>query len=408
MSDITINYKGSALTTMSSSATKTLLTEGKYLEDDIEVVYDKPASPTPSLETVSKNYTPTESQQTETVTASSGYDGLEEVDITVAAISSSYVGSGITRRDSTDLSASGATVTAPSGYYSSSASKTVASGTEGTPTATKGTVSSHSVTVTPSVTNAAGYISGGTHTGTGVSVSASELVSGTKSISSNGTNIDVTNYAAVDVSVSGGSGDGYVWQDAQGYVHLSDEQGTHVEVDALSVTQNGTYTAQTGHAYSPVTVSVSGGGGLEYETGQFTLESIASTVNIPFTNTHTVPPFFYMVVDATGTYLSTSNRNHSLVYANFERCFGEAIDVNDGTSFNYGSYISRYRVTTATSMSGGSGTLTTSDTDPTDTGAGNSRYWATETGIKADTGSTSRYWAIGRTYKWIAVWAPTT
>lgn len=75
------------------------------------------------------------------------------------------------------------------------------SGTEGTPTATKGTVSNHSVSVTPSVTNSAGYISGGTHTGTAVTVTASELESGTKSISANGTNIDVTGYAAVDVAV---------------------------------------------------------------------------------------------------------------------------------------------------------------------------------------------------------------
>lgn len=34
-----------------------------------------------------------------------------------------------------------------------------------------------------------------------------------------------------------------------------------VTVESLSVTQNGTYTAPTGKAYSPVTVSVSGGGG---------------------------------------------------------------------------------------------------------------------------------------------------
>jgi hypothetical protein len=79
----------------------------------------------------------------------------------------------------------------------------VGSGTEGTPTATKGTVSNHSVSITPSVTNTAGVISGGTLTGTAVTVSASELVSGTKAISSNGTGIDVTNYATVDVSVEG-------------------------------------------------------------------------------------------------------------------------------------------------------------------------------------------------------------
>ena len=52
-----------------------------------------------------------------------------------------------------------------------------------------------------------------------------------------------------------------VWQDQDGYVHLDDEGTTPITVEALSVTQNGTYTATTGHAYSPVTVNVSGGGG---------------------------------------------------------------------------------------------------------------------------------------------------
>ena len=79
-------------------------------------------------------------------------------------------------------------------------------GTAGTPTATKGAVSNHSVSVTPSVTNTTGYITGSTKTGTAVTVTASELVSGNKSITSNGNNIDVTNYASVDVSVAGGGG----------------------------------------------------------------------------------------------------------------------------------------------------------------------------------------------------------
>lgn len=43
MSDITINYKGSSIATMDASGTKTLLTEGKYCEDDIDVVYTKPS-----------------------------------------------------------------------------------------------------------------------------------------------------------------------------------------------------------------------------------------------------------------------------------------------------------------------------------------------------------------------------
>ena len=92
------------------------------------------------------------------------------------------------------------TYTAPAGTAYSPV--VVPSGTEGTPTATKGSVSGHSVSITPSVTNVGGYISGGTNTGTAVSVSASELVSGTKSITSSGTT-DVTNYA--NASVAAGS-----------------------------------------------------------------------------------------------------------------------------------------------------------------------------------------------------------
>lgn len=118
-----------------------------------------------TLQTKSKTYTPSTSQQTDQITPDSGYDGLEEVDITVNA---------------------------------------VAAGTAGTPTATKGAVSNHSVSVTPSVTNTTGYITGSTINGTAVTVSASELVSGTKSISANGTGIDVTEYAAVDVAVPSG------------------------------------------------------------------------------------------------------------------------------------------------------------------------------------------------------------
>lgn len=149
----------------------------------------------------SKSVDPNESQQV--VSADSGYDGLSQV--TITAISSNYVGSNIANRSSTDLSASGSIVTAPAGYYATAATKNVSAGTAGTPTASKGSVNNHSISITPSVTNTTGYITGGTKSGTAVTVSASELVSGTKSIAANGTNIDVTNYAFASVNVPTGT-----------------------------------------------------------------------------------------------------------------------------------------------------------------------------------------------------------
>ena len=182
-----------------SDQTQTLYTAETIVTSNITV------NPIPDmeLETVEVTYTPTENEQTDTITASAGYDAIEQVNVTVEAIDSEYVGSDIPRNDDSDLTVSGATVTANAGYYAASAEATVASGTEGTPTATKGTVSGHAVSVTPSVTNSAGYISGGTHTGTAVTVSASELVSGNKAITANGTDIDVTEYATVSVAVPG-------------------------------------------------------------------------------------------------------------------------------------------------------------------------------------------------------------
>ena len=94
------------------------------------------------------------------------------------------------------------TITADNGYdgLSSVQINAMPSGTAGTPTATKGTVSNHSISVTPSVTNTTGYITGSTKTGTAVTVSASELVSGSETKTANGT-YNVTNLASVTVAV---------------------------------------------------------------------------------------------------------------------------------------------------------------------------------------------------------------
>lgn len=67
---------------------------------------------------------------------------------------------------------------------------------------------------------------------------------------------------SLTISTSGTNAGGYFHQ--PGYYQLTYGIGgtvepTEIEVEPLSVTQNGTYTAPTGKAYSPVTVNVSGG-----------------------------------------------------------------------------------------------------------------------------------------------------
>lgn len=242
--------------TKSISANGTGIDVTEYAAVDVAV----PTGGTPSLQSKSVSYTPTETAQSATVAADNGYDGLSSVEISVGAISSTYVGSGITRRSSSDLTASGATVTVPAGYYSAQASKDVSSGTAGTPTASKGTVSNHAISVTPSVTNTAGYIAGGTKTGTAVSVSASELVSGTLTIDSSGTK-DVTNYASASIAAGGATASatkGSVSNHSvsvtpsvtrtAGYVTAGTANGTAVTVSASELvsgsetkTANGTY-----------------------------------------------------------------------------------------------------------------------------------------------------------------------
>lgn len=195
MADLSIKYKDSEITSLSTSGTKILTTKGMYCEDDIIIDYIKPSSPT--FTTEEKTVTPTESKQEVTPTSA---DGLSKV--TVNPISSTYVGSGIPRRTQTDLTTvvRADTVSVPSGYYAGNVSKTIDSGTEGTPSASKGSVTNHSISITPTVTNTGGYIAGGTKTGTVVIVSASELVSGSDTKTDNGT-YDVTNLASLTVNI---------------------------------------------------------------------------------------------------------------------------------------------------------------------------------------------------------------
>lgn len=106
-------------------------------------------SSSPTLQ--SKTATPSESQQT--ISPDSGYDGLSSV--TVGAVSSTYVGSGITRRSNNDLFGEydygQYYVTTPKGYYDQSYYFTVPDGSAATPATT--------ITANPSISvNSSGLI----------------------------------------------------------------------------------------------------------------------------------------------------------------------------------------------------------------------------------------------------------
>lgn len=232
--------------------TKTITENGTY---DVAEFADASVNvPAPEPELQAKTATPSTSQQT--ITADSGYDGLSQVTVSAMpsgsattpttsitanpsisvnsstglitasvsgsksvtpSVSAGYVSSGtagtvsVSGSNTSQLTTQAAKTVTPStssqtavaaGRYTTGAVTVAAmpSGTAGTPSATKGTVSNHSVSVTPSVTNTTGYITGGTKTGIAVTVSASELVSGTLSVTENGT-VDVTNYASASVNV---------------------------------------------------------------------------------------------------------------------------------------------------------------------------------------------------------------
>lgn len=203
---------------------------------------------------------------------------------------------------------------------------------------------------------------------------------------------------------TGGGSGGNVWQDAQGYVHLDDEGTTPITVEPLSVTQNGTYTATTGHAYSPVTVNVSGGGGgLEYEEGTWTPSEDVVTPTINFTNTHTTRPFAVIIADVANDTEMVVDSVITWELFSFHDAIGESAHYG-GTSVLYG------RVQYA-AKGISSGSLTASGyniTNLTGTGTTSMERWVSSSGFMPYAGSSSRFFRAGRTYKWIAVWAPTT
>ena len=275
------------------------------------------------------NISPTESSQT--ITPDSGYDGLSSVQIN--AISSTYVGSGISRKSSTDLTVSEDTVTAPAGYYSAAASKSVSSmtlPTAASSSATSGYTSKATIsrsTSTQYINIPTGYNSAGAYytisaTPNGT-VTAPSSISGTSATISTGTNtLTLTKTVSVTPSVS-----------TAGYVSAGTAGDSTVSLTA-SVTTKSAATITPGTSNQTIASGT-------YLTGT---QTIAGDSDLVAANIKTGTQIF----NVTGTYTSDATASASDIAS------GETAYVNGSKVTGTLSFVTVYTGSSAPSSSIGS------------------------------------------------------
>ena len=138
-----------------------------------------------------------------------------------------------------------------------------------------------------------------------------------------------------------------------------------------------------------------GGSGLEYETGTYTPASDVAQPTISFANTHTARPFHVIIADVSNT---TASNDSALLWSIINQY--DAFEIREGACYARSQYLQM--------ANGNASTGGTNVTSLTGTASSSMPFFLSESEFIPYVGSTSRYFRAGRTYKWIAVWAPST
>ena len=135
-----------------------------------------------------------------------------------------------------------------------------------------------------------------------------------------------------------------------------------------------------------------GGSGLEYETGTYTAAEDGNPY-ISFTNSHTSAPFIVVLMDVSTSYINTA-AGTEYGFFDYEKLFGTKLKTS--TTLERDGAYQWAKVGSSGSTQLGSAILADTTTQ------------VTSSGFTPNFNSNSYQCKSGQTYKWIAIWAPTS
>lgn len=168
------------------------------------------------------------------------------------------------------------------------------------------------------------------------------------------------------------------------------------------ITENGTWDVSD---FADAVVNVTGGGGLKYETGEWSPSEDIARGTVSFSDVHTNPPIAIFLSDTTGTAYSTTNSNHLFCWIDPDGWKGKGYPYSS-SGYRYAAAYYSYRGSSTSSISSGGYLCSQRSSSASSSGASYPKYWATKSEFHPYSNSTSRYWRAGRTFSWIAIWKP--